>query len=197
MTIPGTDPRDSDPRRWGLPVWGQRDEGPRNTYVPGPLPTAPMVNTYQWLPRVLGSGVIFGGVATLVLLSDQNGKVPAALLLLALWAAYGIPTWWKGGSGLRAVGDVLTVSSVRGTTEVRAGDVTRVVYVHQGASPDFRLMTRDGRGVFIATSRLERGHSTLFEWLRQFAPQADYDKRSLDIRDRLISRGLMGEVDGR
>jgi hypothetical protein len=51
--------------------------------------------------------------------------------------------------------------------------------------------------VFIATSRLERGHSTLFEWLRQFAPQADYDKRSLDIRDRLISRGLMGEVDGR
>ena len=58
-------------------------------------------------------------------------------------------------------------------------------------------MTRDGRGVFIATSRLERGHSTLFEWLRQFAPQADYDKRSLDIRDRLISRGLMGEVDGR
>ena len=106
MTIPGTDPRDSDPRRWGLPVWGQRDEGPRNTYVPGPLPTAPLVNTYQWLPRVLGSGVIFGGVATLVLLSDQNGKVPAALLLLALWAAYGIPTWWKGGSGLRAVGGV-------------------------------------------------------------------------------------------
>ncbi len=193
MTIPGTDPRDGDLRRWKPPVWAQRDEGPQHTYVPGPLPTTPLVNTYQWLPRVLGAGAVFGGVAVLLLVSDQAGKVSAAAFLVALWALYAVPTWWKGRFGLQAIGDVLRVSSARGITEIKAADVRRVRYVHQGASPDFRVVTADGVSAYVAASRLERGHSTLFEWLRQFAPHTEFDKRSLDIRDRLISRGLIGD----
>lgn len=192
MTIPGTDPRDGDQRRWAPPVWAGRDEGPQNTYVPGPLPTTPLVNTYQWFPRVVFAGLLFSGVAVLVLISNQTGKVGAALFLFALWAAYAVPTWWKGRFGLQPVGDLLRVGSARGTTEVKAADVRALRYVHQGASPDFRIVTADGLGVYVAASRLERGHSTLFEWLRQFAPQTSYDKRSLEIRDRLINRGLIG-----
>ncbi len=196
MSIPGTDPRDSDVRRWTTSIWGRKtDDGPRNTYVPGPLPSTPLVNIYQWVPRLISAGVLFGGTAALLLASDQVGKVAAAAFMVVLWAAYAVPTWWKGRFGLQADGDLLRVTSARGTREVRAADVAALRYVHQGASPDFRLVTRSGDAVYVATSRLDRGHSTLFEWLRQFAPGVSYDKRSLDIRDRLVSRGLIGEYD--
>ncbi len=192
MSVPGLDPRDGDQRRWGLPEWATRDEGPTNTYVPGPLPTTPLINTYQWLPRVLLAGVVFLGAAVMLLLSSQVGKVSAALLLVAVWLAYSVPTGWKGQFGLSAEGDVLRVRSARGVTEVRGDEVRQVRYVHQGASPDFRLVLPSGTAVYVATSRLERGHSTLFEWLRLFAPNAVYDEKSLGIRDRLVSRGLIG-----
>lgn len=196
MTIPGTDPRDSDPRRWGLPVWAARDEGPTNQYVPGPLPRTPLVNTYQWLPRVVGSGILLVVIAVMLLVSDQAGAVPAILFLALVWATYAVPAWWKGRFGLQADGDVLRVRSAHGTIEVPAAEVRRIRYIHQGASPDFKLVTASGASVFVATSRLDRGHSTLFEWLRQFAPQVEYDKKSLEIRDRLASRGLIGDDRG-
>ncbi len=65
-------------------------------------------------------------------------------------------------------------------------------YLFAGRSPDHRLLLRDGRKVTVVASRLEKGHSTLFEWLRRYAPTAEYDQKSIDVRDMLVTRGLMG-----
>jgi hypothetical protein len=71
-------------------------------------------------------------------------------------------------------------------------DVAKVQFVFAGKSPDVRLVLRDGRKVLVIASRLEKGHSTLYEWLRRYAPEAVYEPKALDLRDTLVNRGLMG-----
>lgn len=180
-----------DPRHAGLPVWARKDEGPTNTYVPGPLPTTPLPCTYSWHTRAIVSGLLVLLVGVVVFRSPDAGKASVIVVLVLLWALYAGAGWLRSQAMMRVDGDLAEIRRWRTVMSVRGPDVAEVRYVHQGMSPDFRLTTTDGRHLYVATSRLERGHSVLFEWLRRFAPQARLDARSVLIRQRLQSRGLI------
>lgn len=189
--LPGGDPR-YDVSRTGLPSWAKRDTGPLNTYVPGPMSTEPLENSYNTSMRLWISGLIFAGVIVFVVVNGQAGVVGSVLALVALWALYAVPTWLRGRTGLRVDGDRCEVHGWIRAVAFTGQDVRRVEYVFAGRSPDVRLVLRDRRRVIVVVSRLEKGHSTLFEWLRRYAPDAEYDAKSIDIRDMLVTRGLMG-----
>ncbi len=156
-------------------------------------PGEPLRNTFGWQPRVVAAGAVLGGLAVVVAAGATPGRWGAVALLALFFVAYAAPTWWKGRTSLQVTGDVLRVITPRGTTKVAGADVARVAYVHTGPSADLRLVRRDGSAVYCAVSRLDKGHSTVVEWLRQAAPQAVYDRRADDLRRHLVSRGLVGE----
>lgn len=189
--IPGGDPR-HDVRRTGLPVWAERDHGPLNTYVPGPLPSTPLPSSYHAGVRLVVSGLVIGGVIVFVVANSRVGVLGSVLIVIGLWVLYAVPVWLRGRLGLRVDGSRCEVQGRFRTVSFDGADVSRVQYVFAGRSPDVRLMLRDGRRVMVVTSQIERGHSTLFEWLRRYAPDAEYDRRATDLHDMLVNRGLMG-----
>ena len=189
--IPGGDPR-YDVSRTGLPSWAKRDTGPLNTYVPGPISNVPLENSHHTDVRLIVSGVIFAAVIVFVLVKGQEGVVGTVLSLIGLWLVYAVPAWLRGRIGLRVDGPRCEVHGWVRSTAFTGEDVAKVQYVFAGRSPDVRVVLRDGRRVLVVASRLEKGHSTLFEWLRRYAPEAEYDAKSIDVRDMLVTRGLMG-----
>jgi hypothetical protein len=189
--LPGGDPR-YDVSRTGLPSWAKRDTGPLNTYVPGPISNERLENSHHTDVRLIVSGVIFVAVIVFVVVKAQADITGTVLGLIALWLLYAVPTWLRGRVGLRVDGDRCEVRGWLRTVGFAGADVAKVHYVFAGRSPDVRLVLRDGRRPLVVASRLEKGHSTLFEWLRRYAPDAEYDAKSIDIRDMLVTRGLMG-----
>ena len=189
--IPGGDPR-YDVSRTGLPVWARRDDGPMNTYVPGPMSSEPLQSSYHSGMRLGVSGVIFAAVIAFVLVNSRVGVLGSVLILIGLWALYAVPVWLRGRIGLRVDGSRCEVHGLFRQVAFDGSDVTRVQYVFAGRSPDVRLVLRDGRKLMVVAARIEKGHSTLFEWLRRYAPEAVYDQKAIDLRDTLVNRGLMG-----
>jgi len=185
-----------DPRydigRTGSPVWARHDDGPMNTYVPGPLSNEPLQSSYHSGMRLGVSGVIFAAVIAFVLVNGQAGAIGSALILVALWALYAVPGWLRGRVGLRVDGPRCEVHGLFRQAAFDGSDVVKVQHVFAGRSPDVRLVLRDGRKLMVVASRIEKGHSTLFEWLRRYAPEAVYDQKAIDLRDTLVNRGLMG-----
>jgi hypothetical protein len=185
-----------DPRydigRTGSPAWARRDHGPMNTYVPGPLSSEPLQSSYHSGTRLVVSGVIFAAIIVFVVANGQAGFVGSAVILVALWALYVVPAWLRGRVGLRVDGPRCEVHGWFRTVGFEGADVARVQFVFAGKSPDVRLVLRNGRKLLVVASRLEKGHSTLYEWLRRYAPEAVYDPKALDLRDTLVNRGLMG-----
>ena len=191
VLFPG-DPGGGKEGGYGLPSFAKRDTGPMNTYVPGPLSSAPLENSYHGGVRILVSGLLFAVVISFVLFNSQVGVLGAVLILLGLWALYVVPVWFRRRIGLRVDGSRCEVHGLFSAVAFDGADVAKVQFVFAGRSPDVRLVLRDGRKVLVVASRLEKGHSTLYEWLRRYAPEAEYDKRALDLRDTLFNRGLMG-----
>lgn len=190
MTVPGGDQR-HDPREAGLPLWAKVDQGPRGTYVPGPLPTDPLPTSYGWQTRIGIAAALAVAVAVVVVRGGQSGTGWTLLAVLLALLAYAVPVWLRGRRTLWVDGDRATVRGHLREVTFTGGEVREVRYVYQGRSPDVRLVLDDGRRVHVPTSTLERGHSTLFEWLRRFAPQAAYDTKATDLRDMLVNRGLI------
>jgi hypothetical protein len=142
--------------------------------------------------RLWISALIFAGVIVFVVVNGAAGVVGTVLGLIGLWALYALPTWLRGRTGLRVDGPQCAVHGWFREVSFTGEDVAKVRHVFAGRSPDVRLALRDGRKVMVVASRIEKGHSTLFEWLRRYAPDAQYDAKSIDIRDMLVTRGLMG-----
>ena len=189
--MPGGDPR-YDIGRTGSPAWARRDDGPMNTYVPGPISSETLQNSYHAGMRLGISGVIFAMIIVFVVANGQAGVVGSVLVLIGLWMLYVVPVWLRGRISLRVDGSRCEVHGVLRKAAFEGADVAKVQFVFAGRSPDVRLVLRDGRKVLVVASRLEKGHSTLYEWLRRYAPDAEYDKRALDLRDTLVNRGLTG-----
>lgn len=131
---------------------------------------------------VLGYAAISGSGSFLVL----------GLMLLVLYALYAVVVWLRTRAFLE-VGDDdrLTTRRWFGFRTIAGADVAGVREVVQGRSPDVRLMIRPRGSVVVPTSKLERGHSTVFRWVADQAPQATLDKGAVKLRDRLRDEGLM------
>lgn len=129
------------------------------------------------------------GVVLLViglLMGGSNWSL--GLVGVVFWLCVAAVVWADRRAFLRTTGDVLQVRNVVGMHAVAGAEVQRVVHQFNGRSPDFQLVTAAGR-VWVPTSRLERGHSTLFTWLDVHAPQAVLDRKSSTWRQALVEDG--------
>ncbi len=110
---------------------------------------------------------------------------------LSIWLVYAGVLWYDHRALLQAKGRTLVVRNRFRTREVDATEVVGVRHQFNGKTPDFSLDLADGSSVWVPTSRLERGHATLFAWLGWFAPQATLDRKSRYYRDHLSAEKLI------
>lgn len=156
------------------------------------IPGAPLLNVFDWHKRATIAGVVVVVLAAALVFQNTPGGWQMIGVLLVIGAGYASWSWFKGQHWVQVAGDVLRIGRPGKVVEVEGRDVTAVKYVMNRESPDFTLVTTQGRYT-VHTSRLDKGHSTLFAWLRDHAPQAVLDKRSVRIREMLEIRGLMPE----
>jgi len=131
-------------------------------------------------------------VVIITIIGIMAGPSHATLGLAALlvWALYALVVWGDQRAFMQAMGDELTVRNITRTHTVRGRDVTRVVHQYNGRRPDFQLVTHQGK-VWVPTSRLERGHTTLFTWIDVHAPQAVLDRESTYWREVMQTQELI------
>lgn len=150
-----------------------------------------LANTFDWPKHCILAAALGAILVGLLAYRHTNGWVEAALAVTALVGGYCLWTWWRGQHWIEVTGDGLRIGGVRSQVVIHGCDVSAVKYVMNRHSPDFTLVTTDGHKHTVRTSRLEKGHSTLFAWLGEHAPQARSDKGTLRIRQMLETRGLL------
>lgn len=121
-----------------------------------------------------------------LLMGGDNWTI--AVVGVAFWLLVAAFVWSDRRARLHTEADTLVVRNVLATHTVRGAEVVRVVHQFNGRSPDFQLVTAGGK-VWVPSSKLERGHSTLFSWLDVHAPQAVLDRRSTRWRTSLVDEG--------
>lgn len=152
----------------------------------------PLVNLFEWQKRAIITALIVVALSAALIVQNVTGWWQVVLVLVLVGGGYAAWSWLRGQHTIRVDGGVLHVGRPGKFKAVRGADVKAVKYVMNRDSPDFTLVTATGRYT-VCTSRLDKGHSTLFAWLRDHAPDAQLDKRSERIREMLQIRGLLDE----
>lgn len=119
-------------------------------------------------------------VVILTVLGFLGGRETWTLGLagVGLWLAYAAVVWSDSRAYLRPDGNALEVRTVLKMNRVEGSQVARLKHQFNGKSPDFQIVLNDGRKIWVPTSKLERGHATLFAWLTTHAPQTELDEKS-------------------
>ncbi|WP_028707477.1 hypothetical protein [Propionicicella superfundia] len=150
-----------------------------------------LVNTFEWQRRCVFAGIAFVVLAGILVYQQTYGWLQAVLVLALVLGGYCAWSWWRGQHWAEFTGDRLRIGNGTRTQEIRGADVTAVKYIMNRHSPDFALVTSDKKRHTVRTSRLAKGHSSLFRWLLAHAPQASFDKGSVRTRELLETRGLL------
>jgi hypothetical protein len=150
-----------------------------------------LANTFDWPKRCIFAGLGFVVVAGILISQQTLGWLSAVLVLAVVAACYCAWSWWRGQAWAEIDGDRLTLGNGRTQTQIVASDVVAVRHIMNRQSPDFTLVTTDNRRHTVRTSRLAKGHSSLFRWLLAHAPQATLDRGSVRTREMLENRGLL------
>ena len=155
----------------------------------------PLALSYNWQTPAIVSSVAAIACAGFVLRGATPGRVPVALLVLALWWAFLGVVWARTRALLQVDGARLTLRRFRTVHTVEGPQVERVEQYLTAHGPCYRLRVRqpDGRlrRVIAPVALLRAGHSTLFTWILAHAPQAELDRGSTRTLDQLRIRGLV------
>lgn len=149
-------------------------------------------NSYDWQRPLLMALVPVVIVVLFVLISYRNPVGVMMILFVSIIVAfYSFMIWVRTKSRLRVEDNGhLNVRRRFAWVDVDPASVRAVKYVFNGRSPDFVLKRQGARNVYVPTSRLVNGHSTLFAWLSGI-DDLHYDDASLKILDRLKDDGLL------
>lgn len=154
------------------------------------LEAPPLEPVRPWRPRVVRMGTIVVALFGLALVFGRQW-LPLGWMGMAVAIVYFGMLWWDNRAHMQAKGRVLSVRNHFRTVEVDAEQVRGLKYQFNGRKPDFTLELASGRSVWVPTSRLERGHSTLFAWVRWFAPDAVLDEKAQRYMDHMLAEKLI------
>lgn len=155
----------------------------------------PLESSYNWrTPSTLAS---VGLVISLgfVTSSRMNGWLPVAFVFTFLWAVLMVVIWVRTRAYLMVDGPQATVRRFRRFVVIDGRSVTSVreLMTPNGLSYSLTVTTPDGsrRRRVVPTALLRKGHSTLFQWLLTYAPQAELDRGAQKTLEQLRIKGLL------
>lgn len=156
----------------------------------------PLELAYNWRTPVTFSSVGLVICVSVLAHSAVDGWVQVALILIALWAAFIGVVWLRTRAWVMVDGPVLRVRRWREFHDLDARQVSAVNQFLTPNGPSYKVSVRspDGRTrrYIVPAALLRKGHSTLFEWILTWAPDAELDKGSRKTLEQLRIRGLIG-----
>lgn len=152
----------------------------------------PLELSYNWrVPAVVATVVLVGCVFWLAR-SAADGWLGVAVMLGLLWAAFLLVVWGRTRALIRADGADLTVRRYLHTHVLDGRRVASVREYLTTRGPSYKVkLERDDRTYFVPSAQLQKGHSTFFDWLLTYAPEAELDNGSRRTIDQLRTRGLI------
>jgi hypothetical protein len=155
----------------------------------------PLALSYNWRTPALFATIGAFICAGAVIRGRVGGWVPAAVLVVVLWAVFIGVLYLRTRAYLLVDGDRLTVRRYRAFSTVRGEDVVAMTEHLTPHGPSYRLTVRDPDGrirhLTAPTALLRDGRATLFAWILAEAPQAELDASSRRTVDALQSKGLL------
>ncbi|MGL4830968.1 MAG: hypothetical protein ACRCWS_00085 [Propionibacteriaceae bacterium] len=151
------------------------------------------LNDYDW-QRPLIMALMPLILITIFAVFVRTHVVWTVLFFIAILVAlYGVVLFLRTRAQLTVTDEnQLLVRRYFRTVAVSPDVVVGVKHIFNGRSPDFVIKRRSGLGVYVPTSRIMSGHSTLFTWLHEI-DGASYDAGAEKIMSRLEAEGL---IDG-
>ncbi len=124
--------------------------------------------------------------------SRTEGWIGVAAVLLLIWAAFMLVVWGRTRALLQVDGNLLTVRRFIDTPVLDGRRVTAVQEYLTGSGPSYKVkLFGDDRTYHVPAALVRKGHSTFFDWLLTYSPDAELDKGSLRTIDQLRTRGLI------
>ncbi len=152
----------------------------------------PLESSYRWRTPVVVASVGALVTASLVAESQVAGWLAVVLLLLALWLAFLGVVWLRTRSFMMHDGPMLKVRRFREFVQLDGRKVEQVRETSSPNGPCYRVrLTDDDRHYYVPAAMLQTGHSTFFDWLQTWAPDADLDKGCRKTIENLQTRGLI------
>jgi hypothetical protein len=152
----------------------------------------PLELSYNWRLPVSVAGV--GLLLCIVFLarSQTEGRLGVALALVLCWALFMVVVWARTRALVQVEGSRLTVRRVIHTHVLDGRNVISVREYLTGSGPSYKVkLVDDDRIYHVPTALMRKGHSTFFEWLLTYSPDAELDKGSRRTIDQLRTRGLI------
>lgn len=141
------------------------------------------------------TGVVVASVGALVLTGVVLRERPpgwggVVALVLGLLVVYLAVVWSRTRARVAIWGTELTVRRWREVQTVDASEVTAVRQRLTGLGPDFVVRAGDRR-LYVAASRVRRGHSSFFEWLLASGGDPELDRGTRRTLHVVRERGLI------
>ncbi|HEY9294214.1 MAG TPA: hypothetical protein VIP98_23270 [Microlunatus sp.] len=149
-------------------------------------------SSYHWQTPVAITTI--GLVVCILVLARSNahGWLGAAVVLVLLWCGFLAVVWGRTRAVMELDGPELTVRRFRHRHLIDGRQVVAVREYLTGSGPSYRVrLAGEATSYYVPTALMRKGHSSFFEWLLSYAPEAELDKRSRRTLDRLRTRGLI------
>lgn len=145
-----------------------------------PLPLA-----HNWRMRLVAvSAILLVVLVMSLMLGDKRGWL-LMMFVVTLAVFYLAGLWFTCRASLQLGDDALLTRTALRTHRVEASSIREVRDVFNGRSPDVALILEGGRRVRVPASRLQGGHSELFDWLAEKAPQAELNEGAQRIVEKI------------
>lgn len=152
----------------------------------------PLELSYNWRAPV-GMAAIGLMICLAVLFrSGPDGWISAAVVLVLLWLLFMLVVWGRTRALMQVDGHLLTTRRFRQTHVLDGRKVTSVREQLTGSGPSYKVtLIGDDRTYYVPAALLRKGHSTFFDWLLTYSPDAELDKGCRRTIDQLRTRGLI------
>ncbi len=155
----------------------------------------PLELSYNWQVPVLFSTVGLAICIGVLARGHLSGWLSVCLILAAIWAVFIALVWLRTRAYILVDGPVMWVRRYQGISEIDGRQVSRMTQFLTPNGPSYRIFAVDASGkegrYVVPSALLRRGHSTLFEWILTWAPEAQLDKGSSKTLETLRVRGLI------
>ncbi len=159
----------------------------------------PLELAYNWRLPVAVSSVGLVACVGILARSQVVGWLSAAVVLLLCYLVFLAVVWVRTQAFLMVDGAVLTVRTFRAFHRIEGASVVKVTQFLTPSGPSYKLTVRGADGNLTRygapTALLRRAHSTLFDWILTWAPQAELDKGSRRTLQTLRERGALPYPD--
>jgi hypothetical protein len=152
----------------------------------------PLELSYNWRTPVGMAAIGLIICLTVLVRSAPDGWISVAVVLVLLWGVFMLVVWGRTRALIQVDGYQLTTRRFRHSQVLDGRKVASVREQVTGSGPCYKVkLVGDEHSYYVPAALLKKGHSTFFDWLLTYSPDAELDKGSRRTIDQLRTRGLI------